>query len=140
MRQTVSLDGGEAFEIEHRVEVTVGRRVAVDCGRDVRAERRTDLRIVLERVGIGLPDQLGGDVGVVEALGHTMGDRGLQRVVVQDRGIDESADLRLVADDGVGLVADFRPDRIELVQRSERAEGLDRARSAHKVNVATEVR
>ena len=52
---------------------------------DVGAERIADRRLVLQRVGIGLADQIGRDVGMVEPLGDAMHDRLLERVVMQDR-------------------------------------------------------
>ena len=53
---------------------------------------------------------------MVEPLGDPMHHRRLQRVVVQDRGIDEGADLGLAADDVFRLGADARPHRIDLVK------------------------
>ena len=85
MRQPMGLDGVEALVVEHRLDEAVRRRIAVDGRHDVGAERFADRRLVLERVGIGLADQLAGDVGMVEPLGDAMHDRRFQRVVVQDR-------------------------------------------------------
>ena len=118
VRKPMRLNGVEAFVVEHRLDEAVGRRIAVEGRDDVGAERLADLRLVFQRVGIGLPDQLGRHVGMVEPLGNAVDDRGLQRVVVQDRGIDEGGELRLAADDVLGLVADARPDRIELLDRA----------------------
>ena len=98
----------------------VGRRIAVEHRDDVGAEHLAELRLVLQRVGIGLPDQFGRDVGMVEPLADPMHHRRLQRVVVQDRGIDEGADLGLAADDVLGLAADLGPDRIDLLDRRRR--------------------
>ena len=117
VRQPVGLDGVEALVVEHRLDEAVGRRIAVEHRDDVGAERLADLRLVLQRVGIGLPDQFGRDVGMVEPLADAMHHRRLQRVVVQDRGIDEGADLGLAADHVLGLVADLGPDRIDLLDR-----------------------
>ena len=90
-----------------------GRRIAVDGRHDVGAERFADRRLVLERVAIGLPDQIAGDVGVVEPLADAMDDRAFQRVVMQDVLIDEGRELRLAARDLLGLAGGCapRPDR-----------------------------
>ena len=53
---------------------------------------------------------------MVEPLGDAMHDRGLERVVVQDRGVDEARKLGLAPHDLLGLVADARPDRVDRVE------------------------
>ena len=55
---------------------------------------------------------------MIEPLGDAMHDRILQRVVMQDGRIDEGRELGLAPDDLLGLAADARPDRIDLVERS----------------------
>ena len=62
---------------------------------DVGAERFAESRIVLERVRIGLADQFARHIRMVEPLGDPMHHRPLERVVMQDRGIDEARKLRL---------------------------------------------
>src|SRR5215510_2075696 len=114
MREAVSLDGVEAFEIQHWLEEAIGRRVAIESGDDVGAERLPDQGIALGRVVIGLPHQLRRNVRMVEPLGNAMHDGSLERVMMQDGRIDEGCKLRLAADDLFGLSADARPDRIEL--------------------------
>ena len=54
---------------------------------------------------------------MVEPLGDAVDHRGLQRVVVQDRRIDEGRELGLAPHDLLGLAADARPDRVDLVER-----------------------
>ena len=76
-----------------------------------------DRRIALERLLIGLPDQLGRHVGMIEPLRHAMHDRGFERVVMQDGRIDEGRELGLAPHGLLGLVADARPNRIDLVER-----------------------
>ena len=124
VRQPMGLDGVEALEVEHRLEQAVGRGIAIDRRHDVGAEvgrSSADRRLVLERVGIGLPDQLGRHLGTVETLGDAVDDRRLQRVVMQDGRIDEGRELGLAARDLLGLAADLRPDRIDLVERAGRS-------------------
>ena len=80
---------------------------------------RNDLaehRLFVERVAIGLADQVAGNVGIAEPLADAVDDRGFQRVVVQDVLIDEGGELRLAARDVLRLAADARPDRIDLVE------------------------
>ena len=116
VRQPMRLDGVEALVVEHRLDEAVGGRIAVERRDDVGAERLAELRLVLQRVGIGLPDQFGRHVGMVEPLADPVHHRRLQRVVVQDRGIDEGADLGLAPDHILGLGADLGPDRIDLLE------------------------
>ena len=73
-------------------------------------------RIVLQRVRVGLADQFARHVRMVEPLGDAMHHRLLERVVMQDRGIDEARKLRLAPRHLLGFVADARPDRIDLVE------------------------
>ena len=63
------LDGVEALVVEHRLDEAVGRRIAVEHRDDVGAEHLAELRLVLQRVGIGLADQFARHVGMVEPLG-----------------------------------------------------------------------
>src|SRR5262249_3561750 len=57
MRETVSLNRVEAFEVEHWLEKPIGRGVAIEGRHDVGAERIADRWIALERIAIGLPHQ-----------------------------------------------------------------------------------
>ena len=93
------------------------RRVAVDHRDDVGAEGFAERRLVVERVRIGLPDQFGRDVGMVEPLGDPVHHRLFERVVVQDGRIDEARELRLAPHHVFRLMAHARPDRIDLVER-----------------------
>ena len=95
----------------------LGGRIAVDGRDDVGAERIADRGLGLERIGISLPDQFGGDVSMIEPLGDAMHHRRFQRVVMQDGGIDEGRELGLGADDVFGLVAHLRPDRVDFLDR-----------------------
>ena len=111
------LDGVEAFEIQQRLEIAVRGRIAVDGGDEIRPERLADRRLVLERVRIGLADQLAGNIRAIEAVRDAMDDGGLQRIVVEDRGVDEGGKLRLPTGDVLRLAADalpYRVDRVEL--------------------------
>ena len=83
---------------------------------DVGAECLADRRLVVERVGIGLADQVAGNLGVAEPLADAMHDGGLQRVVVQDVLVDEGSEFGLAARDIFRLGAHTRPDRIDLVE------------------------
>ncbi len=116
MRQTMGLDRVEALEVEHRLEEAVGGGVAIDRRDDVGAESVADRGLVFERVGIGLADQLGRDIGIIEPLGDAVDDRRLQRVVMQDGRIDEGRELGLAPRDLLGLAADARPDRVDLIE------------------------
>jgi hypothetical protein len=53
---------------------------------------------------------------MVEPFGDAMHHRLLERVVMQDRGIDEACKLRLAPRDLFSLFANARPDRIDLVE------------------------
>ncbi len=49
-----------------------------------------------------------------------MHDGVFQTIVMQDRRIDKGGQRRLGAHDLLGLLADFRPDRIDLADRTRR--------------------
>ena len=53
---------------------------------------------------------------MVEPLGDAVHDRGLEPVMVQDRGVDEARKLGLAPHHVLGLVADARPDRVDRVE------------------------
>ncbi len=114
----MSLDRVESLEIEHRLEEPVGSRIAIDRCHCVGAKIGADRRLAFERIGIGLPDQLGGHFGAIEALGHAMNDRGLQGIVMQDGRIDECCKLGLASRYFLRLEANPRPDRVHLVERA----------------------
>ena len=103
----------EALEVEHRLDEAVGRRIAVDGRHDIGAEGIADRGLVLQRIGIGLPDHLARDVMMVEPLGGAMHHRLFQAVVMQDGGIEEGRKRGLAPHDVFGLLADLRPYRIE---------------------------
>ena len=90
-----------------------GRRIAVDGRDDVGAEGFADRGLILDGVAIGLADQVGGNVGMVEPLADAMDDGAFQRVVMQDVLIDEGGELGLAPRDLLGLAGGCapRPDR-----------------------------
>ena len=65
-----------------------------------------------DRLGEGLADQRGGDVAIVEARGDPIGDRALQRLMVEDRGHQEGGELGLAPHRLLRLLADPREQRI----------------------------
>ena len=116
VRKAVRLDRMETFVIEHRLYEAAGRRIAVHRGDDVGAKRLAERRLIFQRIVIGLTNEVGGDVGVVEPLTDAVGDRSLERVVVQDVLVDEGGELWLAACDVLRFAADARPDRIDLIK------------------------
>ncbi len=124
VREAMRLDGVEALEIEQRIDEAVRRRVAVDGGGDIGAEGVAEARFVFQRIGVSLADQFARHVRMVEPLGDTMHHRLLERVMVQDRRIDEARKLGLAPRHLFGLVADARPDRVDLVEPADRLELL----------------
>jgi hypothetical protein len=111
----MGLNGMEALEIEHRLDEPGACRIAVEGGDDVGAECLAQLGLVVQRVSVGLSNQFRGYVGVVEPFADAMHDRRFQRVVMQDRGIDEGADFRLAPDDVFGFFTNAPPGRIDLL-------------------------
>src|SRR3712207_4662238 len=105
----MGLDGMEAFEIQHRLEIAVGGRIAVDGRNDVGAEGWADRGVLLERGGVGLPDLLAGYVKMIEPLGNAVDDGPPQRVVMQDGRVDEARQLRLTPDDVLRFATDPAP-------------------------------
>ncbi len=71
---------------------------------------------VLERIGIGLADQVARYRGMIEPLAEPMGDGGFQRVVMQNGRIDKGRELGLATDGLFSLAAEPRPDRIDRVE------------------------
>jgi hypothetical protein len=127
----VRLNRVKAFEVKHRLEEAVGRRIAIDCRDNIRTERLAHRRLGLEGVGVGLTDHLSRDLGAVEPLGHAVNDRSLQRIVVQDGGIDQCRQLGLAAHNLFGLAANTRPNRVDLIERSGSDLTLGHARLRH---------
>src|SRR5215813_8423852 len=117
MSQTMGLDGVKALVVEHGLQVAVGGRIALDRGDDVGAKHLADARLVFQRIRIGLADQFAGDLDVIEPLRQAMHDRRLERVVMQDRRIDEAGDLGLATHRLFRLVADAPPGRIDRAER-----------------------
>src|SRR3974390_1410873 len=72
MRQPVRLNGVKTFVIKYRLAQTLGCGVTVDGRNYIGAKAFAELRLILERVVIGLPDQIGGAGGMVEPLPNAM--------------------------------------------------------------------
>ena len=102
--------------VEHRLDQPMGRRIAVDGRHEIGAERLGERRNVLERLGIGLPDQLAGQRRMVEPLGQPIDHGRFERVVVQNGRIDEGGKLRLAAYRLFRLATDARPYRIDGIE------------------------
>jgi hypothetical protein len=102
--------------VEHRLDHPVGRRIAVDSGHEIGAERLAERRNILECLGIGLPDQFAGHRRMVEPLGQSVDHGRLQRVVMQDGRIDEGRELGLAPYRFFRLAADARPHRIDGIE------------------------
>ena len=118
VREAMGFDGVKALEIEHRFEEAVGRRIAVVGRDDVGAECDPDRGLRVKRVVVGLRDQLGRDIGMVETLGQPVHDRGFEPVVMQNGRVDEGRKLGLAAHHLFGLVPDAGPYRIDLLERA----------------------
>src|SRR5262249_21470542 len=112
----MGLDGMESFEIQHRLEVAVRGGIAIDGRDEIRPERLANRRLVLERVRIGLADQLAGNVRPIEPVRDAVDDRRLERIVMEDRGVNEGRKLRLVPGDVLGFAADALPNRVDGVE------------------------
>ncbi len=117
VRQTVRLDGMEAFEEEHRLDVAVAGRVAIVDRRDVAAHGLAERLVVGERLLEGAADDFGADDVVAEPLGDAIDDRVFQARLVEHRREDEARHRRLAPDDLLGLALHLEPDRIEALQR-----------------------
>ena len=102
--------------IEHRLDQPVGRRIAIDGRHEIGAERLAERRNILERLGIGLPDQLARHRRMVEPLGQPIDHGRFQGVVVQNGRIDEGGELRLAPHGLFRLATDARPYRIDGIE------------------------
>ena len=133
----MGLDGVEALEVEQRIDEARGGRIAVVDGDHVGAERVAEIRLVAQRILIGLADHLARKLRMIEPLGDAMHDRILEPLVMQHRRVDEGRKLRLAADDVFRFLADMRPDRIELAERGLRIElGLGHVVSSRQFHEA----
>ena len=118
MRQPIGLERLEALEIEQRLDHPQARRVAVGDRHDVGAEGLSDRRIARDRLAEGLANEGGGDVRIVEPRRDPVGDRALERLMVEDRRHQEGGELglaphrllRLLPDAGEQRIASGKPD------------------------------
>ena len=114
--KAVRLDGLIALEIKQRLDGAVAGRVALQRRSEISARFGADLGPEVERFAKRLPDQVGGEVAVVEPLGQPMRQRVLEAVVGKDGRGDQRAERRLVDDDGAGIFDDRVPHRIDRLQ------------------------
>ena len=85
----------EALEIEHRLDIARGCRIAVRDRHDVGAERLSDRAVDLEHVVEGLADQLARQGRMLEPVGDALCDRLFERVVVEHSREDKTRERRL---------------------------------------------
>ena len=109
MGQAMGLNGVEALEVEYRLEEPVGGRIAIDRRHDVGAEGGAERGLAVERILVGLPDQLCRHIGVIESLGDTVDHRRLERIMVQDGRVDEGRELGLAPHHLLGFGPNPRP-------------------------------
>src|SRR5580658_9731740 len=102
--------------VEHRLDQPVGRRIAIDGRHEIGAKRLAERRNILERLGIGLPDQLARHRRMVEPLGQPIDHSRFQGVVVQNGRVDEGGELRLAPYGLFRLATDARPYRIDGIE------------------------
>ena len=110
------LDRVETFVIEHRFDEPAGGRIAIDGGDDIGTENLAKRRLVLERVVIGLTDQIGRHVRMSKPLADAVSDRSFELVVMENVFVDESSELRLAARNVLRFAADTHPDRIDFIE------------------------
>src|SRR3974390_654330 len=127
MRQPVRLNGVKTFVIKYRLAETLRCWVTVDGRNYIGAKAFAELRLILERVVIGLPDQIGGDVGMIEPLRDAMHGRVFETIVMQDVLIHEGGEFGLAPRHLFRLSADARPYGIDFIDRR----GLPRLLVSH---------
>ena len=114
MGEAVSLERVEPLEVEDRFQRPECRRIPVDHRADIGAEGLPDVRVHRDRLMEGVGDEFCRQRRMPQPGGDPVGDRALQRGVVQDRRHDEGGELRLGAQDILRLGAQPRPDRVEV--------------------------
>ena len=117
--QPVRLDGLEALEIEHRIDEPVTGRVALVDRDDVDAQHVGKVRAGGEGLVEGVPEMGRADGGVAQPVGDALADDVFQARLVEDGGVNEAGERRLVVGDPPGILADPFPDRIVTGQRSD---------------------
>ena len=112
VREAMRLDGLKALEEEQRVDRPVAGGIALEGRGEIRACLDADLRPEIESVVKRLPDQVGGNVGMIEPLGQAMGERRFETVVVENVRDDEGRKRRLVRANLARIGLDGGPDRV----------------------------
>jgi hypothetical protein len=116
VRQPVRLDSVEALEVEQRLDIALAGRIPVEHRLDIGAQRFAPRRIVAEQPLIGLADQNGRHVGMVEPLRNAVDHRLFEARMVEDGGIQEAGEHRLAFGGDEGFLAHACPDRIDGLQ------------------------
>ena len=124
MRDAVALQRVEAFEEQKRLRIGVAGRIALEHGREVRPHGGADLGIGLHRLFEHLAGEHRRDAFAADLGGKQIGQRVFQPVMLQDRPMCQTGNGRLARGKLLRLLAQGRPDGIDLrdfsdVQRHE---------------------
>jgi len=124
VRESVRLDRVKPLEVEDRLDEARARRVAIEHGEKVGVERFGEARVVGGDLAVGLADQVARHVGMGEPRRNAVDDDALQRLVVEDRRVDEAGDLGLAADDVLRFARHASEDGIVLCEGDDVALGF----------------
>ena len=83
VRETMGLHGVEALEVEQRIDEARRRGIAIVDGDQIGAERIAEIRLVAQRLVIGLTDQIARQRRMIQPLGNAMDHRIFQPLVMQ---------------------------------------------------------
>ena len=119
MGQPVRLNGMKALEIENRLNQPVAGRVTVHHRHKIGAECLAKVAVCGNKLAIHLPDQLGGNLLMREALRQALHNDALQRVMIQNRGENETGQFGLMADHLLRLLPHARQNRVILAKAND---------------------
>src|SRR5258708_17957035 len=113
----MGLDRVKALEIQHGLDKSRGRRIAIVSRHDIGPEGVDDLGRVRKSIEKGLQNGGAAHARMIEPVADAVHDRARQGVMLEQRSIDERSELRLLPHDGLGLAANARPDGIDTLDR-----------------------
>jgi len=110
--EPVRLQRVKTFEVEQRLHHPQARGVAVGDRDQVGAERDPDGGVAGDDIVVFLADQRGRQIGMRQPLGDAIGDRVLQRVVIENGGHQEGAERGVALDRLLRFDAHAREQRV----------------------------
>src|SRR5882672_9050880 len=115
--KAMGLDRVKALEIQHGLDKSRGRRIAIVSRHDIGPEGIDDLGRVRKSIEEGLQNGGAAHDRMIEPVAEAVHHRARQGGMLKQRSVDERSELRLLPHDGLGLAANARPDGIDTLDR-----------------------